>query len=209
MPPDARDKGISRRSWLLAGLAFPLFGARAADLLGVAYDGDNLRPVAPPAFHFLTQKTSALDRLKDADAVTFVYWLQLFTIDRSVPRTESRGKFVVSYDIFEERFQVNFGGRTQSGLTAADAEKLCLDRMSVSAAGLPRDLPFFLRLELRTAGPRELPSVTNDSGISVRALVDIFSRKPGADDPHWGPLESPRLRLSDLGRAPGRGARNG
>ena len=208
MPRDARDNGISRRSWLLACLAFPLFGARAADALSVNYDGDNLHPV-DPGLHFLTQKTAALDRLKDADAVTFVYWLQLFTIDRSVPRAESRGKFVVSYDIFEERFQVNFGGRSQSGLTAVDAEKLCLERMAVSAAGIPQDLPFFLRLELRTAGPRELPSVTTDSGISLRAFVEIFSRKPGADDPHWGPLESPRLRLSDLGRTPGRGARNG
>ncbi len=208
MPPRARDRGISRRSWLVAGLAFPLFGARGADYLKANYDGDNLHPVAP-SLHFLTQRTAALDRLKDADAVTFVYWLQLFTIDRSVPRAESRGKFVVSYDIFEERFQVNFGGRSQSGLTGADAEKLCLERMAVSTAGIPPDLPFYLRLELRTAGPRELPSVTSDSGISLRAFVEIFSRKPGADDPHWGPLQSNQMRLSDFGRMPGRGSRNG
>ena len=63
MALDARDKRISRRSWLLAGLAIPLFRARAAESLVVAFDGDNLRPSAP-GLHFLTGK--ALDRLKDA-----------------------------------------------------------------------------------------------------------------------------------------------
>ena len=38
---------ISRRSWLLAGLAIPLFRARAADPLKVTYDGDNLHVAAP------------------------------------------------------------------------------------------------------------------------------------------------------------------
>jgi hypothetical protein len=209
MAPHARKMEISRRRWLLAGLAFPLFSARSANALSVSFDGDKLRPV-DPSLRFLTDKTSALDRLKDGAAVTFAYWLQLFTIDRSIARNEFRGKFVVSYAIWEELFQVNFQGRTKSGLTASQAEAWCLENMAVSVSGLPRDVPFFLRLELRTASGKELSSVADSSGISiVGGLVELFSRKPRADEPHWGPFESGRLRLSDLSPRPVRGARNG
>jgi len=54
--------GISRRCWLMAGLAIPLFRARAASNLTATYDGDNLYPLAP-SLHFLTGKV--LDRLRD------------------------------------------------------------------------------------------------------------------------------------------------
>lgn len=202
-------KGISRRRWLLASLAYPVFSARSANSLSVILDGDQLRPVAP-GLHFLTDRTAALDRLKDGAAVTFAYWLQVFTTDRSYPRAEYRGRFVVSYAIWEELFQVNFQGRIKSGLTAAQAEAWCVDNMAVSAAGVPRDIPFYLRLELRTASGKELSKLADSSGISiVGGLVELFSRKPRADEPHWGPLESGRQRLSDLSPRPGRGPRNG
>jgi hypothetical protein len=209
MAPHARNKGISRRRWLLAGLAFPLFSARSANSLSVSVDGDMIHPVAPN-LRFLTDRTAALDRLKDGAAVTFVYRLQLFTIDRSIARADLRGKFVVSYAIWEDLFQVNFQGRTKSGLTAPQAEAWCVENMSVSASGLARDVPFYLRLELRTASGKELSGVADSSGISiVGGLVELFSRKPRADEPHWGPFESGPLRLSDLSPRPVRGARSG
>ncbi len=204
MPPHARDERISRRSWLLASLAFPLFGAMAANSLGVSYDGDSLCPVAPN-LHFLSDKSTALDRLKDADSVSFAYWLQLFTTDRGVARAESQGRFVVSYDILEERFKVSFPGRSKAGLTAMQAEAWTLGQIAVSANGLPRNIPFYLRLELRAEAPRDSSGVLADSGISLRALAEYFSRKAGPKDPHWGPLESGPMRLSDLARTPGRG----
>jgi len=208
MAPHARDNGISRRSWLLAGLAFPLFGARAASPMSVSYDGDNLRPIAP-TLHFLTGKS--LDHLKDGDSVTYVSWLQLFTMDRRLIR-EVRPVFTVSYDIWEEKFQVTLPGaapRTRRDLTAAEAEAWCLNNTVISASGLAPDLPFYLRMEMRTAPPKELSNVIADPGISLRAVVELFSRKPGADDPQWGPFESGLLRLSNLPRTAGRGARNG
>ena len=55
--------GISRRGWLIAGLAIPLFRAKAASSLTATYDGDNLYPLAP-SLHFLTGKV--LDRLRDS-----------------------------------------------------------------------------------------------------------------------------------------------
>src|SRR5438067_6548009 len=64
MARPARNEGISRRSWLLAGLAIPLLRAGAAEKLEVSFDGDNLH-VAAPGLHFLTG--TALKRLKNAD----------------------------------------------------------------------------------------------------------------------------------------------
>jgi len=206
MPPHARDTGLSRRSWLLAGLALPLFRARAANPLSIVYDGDNLYPVVQD-LHFLTGKP--LDRLKDAENVAFDSRLSLFTIDQSVPIQQAIGRFVVSYDIWEQKFKVTIPGpapRSRENLTAAQAETWCLDNLFIKASGLTADRPFFLRMELRTEQRGELSSVLADPGISlVRAAVELWGRKARPDEPHWGPFESGRLRLSDLVRMPGRG----
>ena len=72
MAHEARETSISRRSWLLAGLAFPLSvlsRASGNNSISVKFDGDNLRATAPN-LHFLTGKT--LDRLKNANTVVFV-----------------------------------------------------------------------------------------------------------------------------------------
>jgi hypothetical protein len=208
MPPHARDTGISRRSWLLAGLALPLFRARAANGLSIIYDGDNLHPVVQN-LHFLTGKP--LERLQDAEKVVFASWLSLYTIDQSVPFRQAFGRFVVSYDIWEQKFMVTVPGlapRPRENLTALQAETWCLENLAISASGLAADRPFFLRLELRTEQRGELSSILADPGISlVKAAVELFSRKARPDEPHWGPFESGRLRLSELVRMPGRGTR--
>ena len=203
----ARDRSISRRSWLLAGVALPLSLARGANGISVFYDGENLRPVAPD-LHFLTGK--ALDRLKDADTVAFFATLLLFTIDQSMPFGQKLGKFVVSYDILEEKFKVvitESAARSKSGMTASQAEAWCLESLAVGAAGLAPDRPFFLRLEMRAAGPKE--EFSNVMANPVKVFLEMLSRKAGPGEQHWGPLESGKLRLSDLVRTPGQGARSG
>lgn len=206
MPPHARDTGISRRRWLLAGLALPLFRARAANSLSIVYDGDNLYPVVQN-LHFLNGKP--LDRLKDAENVAFDSRLSLFTIDQSVPFQQAVRRFVVSYDIWEQKFKVTIpdpAPRSRENLTAAQAEAWCLDSLAIRASGLAADRPFFLRMEMRTEQRGELSSVLADPGISlVKAAVELWGRKSRPDEPHWGPFESGRLRLSDLARTPGRG----
>ena len=208
MSAHEREKGISRRSWLLAGLALPLFRARAADF-SVMYDGDTLRPIAP-SLHFLTGKP--LDSLKDANAVVFVSRLSLYGLGQSVPLRQAPQRFVVSYDIWEERFKVAIPGpsaRSRQGLAAAQAEAWCLENMAVSTLGLDPASPFYLQLELRAAETTELSAVFADPGISLRAFVELFSRKAGPGEPHWGPFNSGLLRLADMVRTQGRGARTG
>jgi len=206
---DARDRSTRRGIWLLASLALSLSLARGANRISVAYVGDSLRPVAPD-LHFLTGKS--LERVKDGDAVTFVARLSLLTIDQSAPLREKVGRFMVSYDIWEEKFGVAItesASRSKTGMTAPQAEAWCLENLGISAAGLAPDRPFFLRLELRVADPKEFSSVMADPVLSLRAFMEMLSRKAGPGDPHWGPYESGRMRLSDLVRTAGRGAPNG
>src|SRR5258707_12834051 len=123
-PP--RDRGISRRSWLLAGLTTPLFTLRAADSLNVRYDGDTIR-VAPSNFHFLAGKP--LERLKDGSSVAYVAQLDLLNEAR-ISLVQHRSRFVVSYALWEEKFSVTQLGRTSrtvDGLSALATENWCFE----------------------------------------------------------------------------------
>jgi hypothetical protein len=201
--------GISRRGWLMAGLAIPLFRARAASNLSATYDGDNLYPVAP-SLHFLTGKV--LDRLRDsADIQTFVSQLTLFHEDGGAPVSQAHAKFVVSYSIWEEKFKVAIPGsaaRSQEGLSAAEAETWCLGNAAISASRLAPDRPFRMRFELRSQRQPDLSPLVSDLGISLTSMVAIFSRKPGAGEFHQL-LETDWLRLLALPRLSGRPARRG
>jgi hypothetical protein len=201
----ARDNRISRRSWLLAGMAIPLSRLRAAESLKVSFDGDNLR-VAAPSLHFLTGKP--LERLQDAATVTYLSQLTLFSDAHGTVYRRAAERLVVSYDLWEEKFSVTIPGRGQRRPFqggAAQAEAWCLDNLAISALGFAPERPFWLRFDLRTADRRELASVMGDSGLSLTALIDLFSRKAGAGDLSWTANAGP-LRLLDLPRTPsGRG----
>ena len=205
-----REMRISRRSWLLAGLTVPLFSARAADSLKVMYDGDNLH-VAAPTLHFLAGKP--LERLKYGDVVAYVAQLELLNESRTAVVRPQKGRFVVSYALWEEKFSVTQLGntpggaaRTAEGLTLAAAETWCFDNLTMSTLGLEQNLYYWLRLELRTGTERDFADETR-IGISIHDLIEFLGRK-NTEITHWGPLET-RVRLADLPRMAGRGSRNG
>ncbi len=208
MPLPARGWQISRRSWLLAGLTAPLFPARGAQPIEVTFDGDNLH-VSAPSLHFLTGKP--LERLKDAATVVFVSQLTLFSENRDVAIRRVPERFVVSYDLWEEKFSVTQLGSTPRStprlLSAPAAEAWCLEGLAISALGLAPARPFWLRFELRTAEQKDLAGGAGEPGLNLRSLIELFSRKPGPDDPNWTREVGP-LRLEDLRRTTGRGARN-
>jgi len=210
MKTRSRETKISRRSWLLAGLTVPLFSARAADSMKVMYDGDNLH-VAAPTLHFLTGKP--LERLKYGDVVAYVAQLELLNESRTAVVRPQKGRFVVSYALWEEKFSVTQLGstpggtpRTAEGLSMAAAETWCFDNLTMSTLGLAPNLYYWLRLELRTGTARDFAEETK-IGISIHDLIDLLGRK-NTEVTHWGPLET-RVRLADLPRMAGRGSRNG
>jgi hypothetical protein len=196
---------FSRRSWLLAGLTVSAFRARAAPLLSVSFDGDNLH-VAAPQLHFLTGRP--LNRLKDGTSVVFLSQLTIFRDDRGTVFRRSPERLTVSYDVWEEKFKVVLAvdRRSASRLSLAAAETWCLENLAISALGLAPDRPFWLQFDLRAATPKELSALVGDPGISVRGLIELFGRKPGADEPQWRLAAGP-LRLTDLPRSAARGTR--
>jgi hypothetical protein len=176
----------------------------------VLYDGDNLH-VAAPTLHFLTGKP--LERLKYGDVVAYVLQLELLNEARTVVLRPQKGRFVVSYALWEEKFSVTqLGGtpgstpRTVEGLSATAAETWCFDNLTMSTVGLSPNLYYWLRLEMRTGTARDFAD-DNKIGISIKDLIDLLGRK-NTEVTHWGPLET-RVRLADLPRMAGRGSRNG
>ncbi len=174
--------------------------------LSVTWDGDDLH-VAVPQLHFLTGKP--LDRLRDGAAVVFLTQLTLTTdhFTTSLRRTPER--FIFSYDLWEEKFSVTMlgeGKRSISHLSAAAAEAWCLDNVAISSSGLPQDRPFWLRFDLRAADPKDEAAVIGESGLNLTRLIEVFSRRPRDQQPHWTAEAGP-LRLGDLKRLVGRAAR--
>ncbi len=194
----------------MAGLVAPLVRLRAAEAVHVTFDGDNLH-VAAPDLHFLTGK--ALDRLKNADTVVFLSQITLFADPnlRTLVKRPQPARFVVSYDLWEEKFTVAFpppGPSTTSHLSASQAETFCLENLAMSALGVDPDRPFWLKFELKAPNQREISGVLGDSGISISKMIEIFSRKTGGNEPYWSRTAGP-LRLTDLARMRGRGPRIG
>ena len=207
MSEPSRGSQITRRSWLLAGLALPLFRARAADSLAVTFDGDNLH-IASPDLHFLTGKP--LQRLTEGGTVVYFGRLTLFRDAFAIPFRRTDARFVVSYDIWSEK-EAKFSVTSPEPaprtvlLPASAAEAWCIENLAINASGWPPDRPFWLLLDLRTVPRKDLSQVLGDSGINIKNfLIEFFSRQPGTDDPQWTRPAGP-LRLADLVRTPGRG----
>ncbi|HTS66827.1 MAG TPA: hypothetical protein VMH28_32610 [Candidatus Acidoferrales bacterium] len=204
MTPRARETFVSRRSWLMAGLTVCLSSAFEDQPLQVRYDGDTLR-VTAPSLHFLTGK--ALERLKDGDAVAYMANLELLNDSRTMTLRQQKGRFVVSYALWEERFSVTQLASRPShvdGLSTQAAESWCFDSLALSTLGLSVDTFYWLRFDIHTANAREI-AAEGMPGFSIARMIEWLGKK-NSEQTQWGPLER-RVRLADLPRLAGRGSR--
>lgn len=178
--------------------------ARAALALTTRLDGEMLY-ISAPGLHFLAGKP--LERLKDGATVVFAAQLSLSLDDHRTIFRPVRQRFVFSYDIWEEKFSVMSSSR-RTGMTAAEAEAWCLEKLAISASGIPPDRPVWLRLDLRAVDAKEAAGVVTENGFSLRNLIETFSRPARTEQPHWV-LEQGPFRLGDLRKAETRGSRSG
>src|SRR5712692_2858397 len=93
---------LPRRRWLVAGFSTPLGWSLAVPRLLIRREGDNLR-ISAPQIRFLTGKP--LEQLKNGAKVGFISQISL-TANESGTALLARAvdRFVVSYDIWEEKF---------------------------------------------------------------------------------------------------------
>src|ERR1039457_5664543 len=92
------------------------------------WNGDFLQ-VTPINLHFLTGK--ALDRLHDGASVPFAFQLSLYPIPRTVQYQRSLARFIISYDLWTERFKVVQSGATRkavANLAPGAAETWCVSQ---------------------------------------------------------------------------------
>jgi hypothetical protein len=141
--------------------------------------------VRAPAWHFIDGEPLA--RLKDGQSVRLELTWTRFTKPGAAAAVERRQAFVLSYDLWEERFAVALPeepSRAVSHLTAPAAEAWCLRQLAVpvSALGsLGGSVPFWIRLEYRVANGN--PSTRDDDGgFTLRGLIDLLSRRTRAGD---------------------------
>jgi hypothetical protein len=189
--------------WLLvafvSGMAVAMF---AEELILRAHDN---RLEFAPQIPFLSG--APLARLHNAAEVPFDMKATVWSPTRDHVFTHNEEQFVVSFDIWEESFSVTktkAPRKTASHLSAKGLESWCMNQMSLDLTGLAGSDPFWARLEIRAENPEKEPGLfgrgsIGESGISLSSLIDIFSRPPHAQQPHWS-LDSPRLTLDELRR---------
>jgi hypothetical protein len=165
--------------------------------LFVRRSGDIIHVLAP-RLHFLSG--TALQRLHDGATVPFDFQLTISAGVKSNVVGRSLARYMLSYDVWEEKFRVvrlgNFG-KLGSHLSASAAEAWCLQNTFVPAGALPTDQPLWARLELRSVETKEQAAITADQGISITTLIQLFSHPIRPQQDHVV-LESASFRLADL-----------
>jgi hypothetical protein len=193
---------VTRRWWLLVSLGAPILKGLTAPALKLCLEGEDLR-VAAPHFKFLTGRP--LERLQDGASVAFLAQFSLAAGSNGIAMRRAVDRFVVSYDLWEEKFSITRTGqnrndrRTVSHLTMAAAEAWCLGSLALDTAGLAAEQPFWIRLELRAEDPRDQAAVVGEPGINLTRLIEVFSNPARAQQARWEAEVGP-VRLAELPR---------
>ena len=168
-----------------------------AQSLTVRFEGDRFRLVAPQ-LRLLTKET--VDRLHDGVSVGFTFQVAIASDRNGNPIDQMTYRFVFSYDLWEEKFAVTRlepTPRAISHLSAAAAEAWCLDSLMIPTGNLLADRPFWVSMTYSAeAGQR---GVSDNSGLTLGGLVDIFSRR-NQRQPVSGSRNAGPFRLIDLRR---------
>jgi len=127
-------------------------------------------------------KGEPLVRLKDGRTVRIDFDLTVLPGPGGSAVARGRQVFLLSYDLWEERFAVTQAGtppRSASYLTANAAEAWCLEHLTipVSELGKLRDAPFWIRLEYRILEGSAAPERDDSGGLSLKGLIEALSRK--------------------------------
>ena len=144
------------KSWwlILAFLSGFALAMAAEELILNAHD--NRLEFSAPRLHFLAGKP--LEALHNAAPVSFDFQATLWSGNRSHIFRRAAERFVVSYDLWEEKFSVTklqSPRRSASHLAVRAAEKWCVDQMTMDLTGLDAAEPIWARLEVRAQDARD------------------------------------------------------
>jgi len=157
--------------------------------------------VTAPQLHFVMGR--ALERLHNGAPVPFAIQLALSTdrwltvVQRDIER------FVLSYDLWEEKFSISKLGsprKAVSHLSARAAEAWCVEELAIAPPGISEQQPFWLRVEVRSENPGDADArLLTEEGVSLTRLVEMFSRRARNEQTRWVAEAGP-FRLASLTR---------
>lgn len=199
------------KSWWVVLAFFSGFGlAMFAEEVILNWHNDRLE-FSAPRVHFLGGKP--LERLHNAAPVPFAFQVTLWSGSRNHVAQRLTDRFVVSYDLWEEKFRVV---KTQSPvrriehLSALETEKWCWDQMTVDLRGIASSDPLWVRMDIRAEDDKDGPlfprGTVGESGISLTSLIELFSSPARPEQSHWGPFDLGPFTIDELKRSPRRGS---
>jgi hypothetical protein len=167
-------------------MMFASLEARLASQSMTVSTKDGVVRVQAPGFGFLSGQT--LTRLKDGLTVRVELAMRALAEPGAAnAAAQARQTYILSYDLWEERFAATVSGggtRSVSHLTAAAAEAWCIEQLAVPVTGLGplRTQPFWIRLEAQMINGE---STARDSGgLTLKGIIDTLSRKAGDKTSH-------------------------
>jgi hypothetical protein len=120
--------------------------------------------------------------LKDGRSVRVDFEMTILDNAQGTPITQNRQSFILSFDLWEQRYAVTRTGaapRSISHLAARDAEAWCLENMAIPLSALgrfARDLPFWIRVDYRVQD-QPPPATDTESPFTLRTLIEALSRR--------------------------------
>ena len=162
---------------ILATLAWPAARLTSQSITITTVNGSV--HVQAPGFRFI--EGGPLARLKDGQSVRVILELSVLAKPGAAAQAQGRQTFVLSYDLWEERFAVASPGvatGSVSHLTSTAAEAWCLQQLAVpvSALGpLGRNVPFWIRLGYRVLDGGGATGRDEDAGLTLGGLIDLLS----------------------------------
>ena len=156
--------------------------------------------VSVRASEFSFIKGEPLARLKDGRYVRVDLELDVLPGPGGQAVAQGRQTYVLSYDLWEERFAVTLAGspsRSNAYLKPAAAEAWCLEQLTVPVSALGRygrDLPFWIRLGYRVLDADTAATDSEAGDFSLRGLVEALSRRRRTD-PLTHSIEAGPFRL--------------
>ena len=139
--------------------------------------------VQAPGFRFIAGQPLA--RLKNGLAVRVELQMRVLAgPGAGTAASEIRQIFVLSYDLWEERFAATVSGagsRSMSHLTAAAAEAWCIEQLTVPVSGLGslRTQLFWIRLESKIIDGES--DGRDSEGLTLRGIIDTLSRRQASE----------------------------
>lgn len=164
---------------------------------------ENRLEFSAPQVHFIAGRP--LERLKNAAQVTYDAQVTLWSGSRNNTYRRQAASFVISYDLFEERYsvvKVSPPRRNANHMTAPEAEVWCLQQMSMDVSGVPANQPLWARMEIRAQDESRsglFRGKVSEDGISLTEwAIEVFGGRPPAGQSHWeldaGPVTLEELR---------------